>query len=86
MKHRTHSSFWQHYRQLPKEIQEVANKNFNLLKADPRHASVRLKKVSDGLWSARVGLHYRALATDDTDGSLLWFWIGHHSEYDRMIS
>jgi len=85
MTHRTHPSFWEYYKQLPKEIQEVADKNFRFLKSDPRHASVRLKKMSDGLWSARVGLHYRALATDDTDDSLLWFWIGHHSEYDRMI-
>jgi mRNA-degrading endonuclease RelE of RelBE toxin-antitoxin system len=86
MTHRTDPSFWEHHRQLPQEIKDVANKNFKLLKSDPRHSSVRLKKVSEGLWSARVGLHYRALATDDADGNLLWFWIGHHSEYDRLIS
>jgi hypothetical protein len=35
------------------------------------------------LWSARVGLHYRALATE-ADGDLVWFWIGSHAEYDRL--
>lgn len=85
MRHRTDASFWVCYNRLPKDIQEIADKNFNLLKSDPRHPSVRMKKVAEGLWSARVGLHYRALATDEADGSLLWFWIGHHSEYDRLI-
>jgi len=35
-------------------------------------------------WSARVGLDYRALATPVDDG-FLWFWIGTHGEYDRLI-
>ncbi len=35
--------------------------------------------------SARVGLHYRALARDRDDG-LVWFWIGHHSRYDQLIT
>ena len=70
------------YRQLPEETKKLADKNFELLKSDPRHASLRLKKV--GLfWSARVGLHYRALAKDRTEG-LVWFWIGAHDEYDRL--
>ena len=59
--------FWFHYRELPEEIQALADKNFALLKADPRHPSVRLKKVGV-LYAARVGLHYRALATERTDG------------------
>ena len=35
-------------------------------------------------WSARVGLRYPPLARDREEG-LVWFWIGHHSEYDRLI-
>jgi hypothetical protein len=54
-----------------------------LLKAGPRHSSVRLKKVGV-LYSARIGLHYRALAKERPDG-LQWFWIGHHSTYDRLL-
>jgi hypothetical protein len=34
--------------------------------------------------SVRVGLHYRALAVQIPEG-LLWFWIGTHDEYQRMI-
>lgn len=56
---------------------------FDLLKRDPRHPSLRLKKVGDH-WSARVGLRYRALATE-VDGGLLWFWIGSHADYDHLL-
>jgi hypothetical protein len=30
-----------------------------------QHPSIRFKHVSDGLWSARVGLAYRALAVKE---------------------
>ncbi|KAF1083057.1 MAG: hypothetical protein GQF41_0824 [Candidatus Rifleibacterium amylolyticum] len=37
------------------------------------------------LWSVRVGIRYRALAVEVADG-LLWFWIGSHSDYDKLIA
>ena len=37
--------FWELYGQLPKEVQELADKNFQLLKSDPYHASLHFKKV-----------------------------------------
>jgi len=43
-----------------------------------------LKKTS-GLWSVRVGEHYRALGIDVKEG-IYWIWIGAHAEYDRIIS
>ena len=36
------------------------------------------------LWSVRVGIGYRALAVDSDDGPV-WYWIGSHAEYDRII-
>src|SRR4051812_20680681 len=45
---------------LPESVRNLANKNFELLKADPHHPSLHLKKVGE-LWSVRVGAHYRAL-------------------------
>lgn len=75
--------FWYHYRQLPADVQALADKNFMLLKVDPRHPSIRLKKIGI-LYSARIGLHYRALAKEHTDG-LQWFWIGYHSNYDQLL-
>ena len=77
-------TFWKCYRDLAAETQMLADKTFVLLKADPRHPSLHLKKIGR-FWSVRVGLHYRALGTEVTDG-VLWFWIGSHAEYDRLVS
>jgi hypothetical protein len=53
------------------------------LKADPRHPSLHFKKA-DSFWSVRVGLHYRALGVE-AEGGILWFWIGTHADYDRLV-
>ena len=76
--------FWRHFERLPAEIQLLAKKDFELLKENPRHPSLRLKKAGK-FWTARVGIHYRAVAKERAEG-LNWFWIGHHSEYDRLLS
>jgi|UniRef100_UPI0037840ED8 hypothetical protein len=83
MKHRATSKFWQSYDQLPAKIQSLADDNFELLKSNPRHPSLHFKRVGR-FWSARVGDHYRAVAVED-GSDFAWFWIGHHSEYDRLI-
>jgi hypothetical protein len=84
VKHRANPKFWQFYARLPEEIQRLADENYNLLKADPRHPSLHCKKVGR-MWSVRIGLHYRAVAVED-GSDMVWFWIGHHSEYDRIIT
>lgn len=43
MKHYTSSDFWKFYEKLPAEVQELADKNYELLKVDPRHPSLQLK-------------------------------------------
>jgi hypothetical protein len=58
------------------------NKNFELLKQNPRHPSLHLKRIGE-MWLARVGLEYRALALESRDG-LDWIWIGPHDEYDSL--
>lgn len=83
MNHFTISEFWFHYHQLPKDIRNLADKNFELLRSNPRHPSVRLKKIGN-FWSARIGLRYRALAKERAEG-LVWFWIGLHHHYDEII-
>ncbi len=84
MNHHASPDFWVCYRALPESIRELADKSFGLLKADPAHPSLHLKKVGR-YWSARVGLHHRAVAVEAPNG-LVWFWIGTHAEYDRLVS
>ena len=84
MKHYTSSNFWKLYGNLPAEVRELADKNYELLKANPRHPSLQLKRI-DELWSVRVGQHYRALGIDAA-GGIQWIWIGSHGEYDKFIA
>lgn len=84
MNHCATPDFWYCYRQLPREVQRTADKNYQLLTNDPSHSSLHFKKIRDNLWSVRVGRSYLALATMQ-DGDYVWFWIGSHAEYDQLI-
>lgn len=83
MRHRTTPGFWEHYQNLPEVVQDLADKNFQLLQRDPRHPSLQFKKIGN-LWSVRVGLAYRALAVEDGE-DFIWVWIGTHDDYDRLL-
>jgi hypothetical protein len=84
LKHTASSDFWQCLDALPKATQDLARKNFALLKNNPRHPSLQLKRI-EALWSARVGLHHRVLGID-APGGIQWIWIGSHTQYDRLIA
>ncbi|MFL6334501.1 MAG: hypothetical protein ACJ754_14395 [Pyrinomonadaceae bacterium] len=84
MRHYASPRFWRLYRQLPADVRALADKNFKLLKSDPKHPSLHFKKI-EKLWSVRVGIHHRALGLDKPDG-VVWFWIGSHADYDKLIS
>jgi mRNA-degrading endonuclease RelE of RelBE toxin-antitoxin system len=82
VRHFAGPSFWDAYAKLPENIRALADKTYALLKQNPRHPSLHLKKVGR-FWSVRVG-RYRALAVE-VDAGLLWFWIGSHADYDALI-
>jgi len=77
-------SFWKNYHKLPGNIQKLADDSFRLLKRDTRYPSLHFKKVGRFL-SVRVGNHYRALAVELPQG-IVWFWIGTHEEYNKLIN
>jgi len=81
--HKATKRFWLCLHALPKPIQEIADKNFKLLKENPRHPSLHFK-MTGKLWSARVGLNHRALAVKQGN-DYVWVWIGSHEEYERLI-
>lgn len=83
MNHFASARFWALYNALPSEVRALADKNYALLKADPRHPSLHFKRIGE-LWSVRVGEHYRALGTD-VEGGICWLWIGTHAEYDKLV-
>lgn len=88
MTHKTFERYWKRYDDLPDLIKELADKNYELLKQNPHHPSLHFKCLGGKkqFWSVRVGEHYRALAIQPEQNVFAWFWIGHHSEYDKIIS
>lgn len=83
MRHFASPDFWSCYYKLPESVQKLADKNFKLLKDKPNHPSLHFKKIGK-YRVGRVGIYYRAIAVE-VSGGLLWFWIGSHSEYDRIL-
>jgi hypothetical protein len=87
VKSRTTKRFPDAFEALPAEVQEQAREAYRLFLQDPQHPSLRFKRVhpSRPVYSARINLDYRALGIRDND-EIIWFWIGSHADYDRMIS
>ena len=84
MRHRASPKFWARYDALPDAIRHATDAKYELLKSNPRHPSLQLKRIGE-LWSVRVNDQYRALGIDDDPDGIYWIWIGTHAEYDRLI-
>ena len=75
------------FAKLPDEIKERARKSYRLWKKDPYHPSLRFKRVHtrEAIFAVRVGRRWRALGLMERD-TIAWFWIGLHSEYERLLA
>ena len=71
---------------LPDHVRRQAQIAYRLFLLDPWHPGLHFKPVhpTKPIYSARVGLGYRALGVRDGD-AVVWFWIGSHADYDRLI-
>jgi hypothetical protein len=81
-------AFWTCFSRLPSEIQATAKAAYALWNANPRHPSLHfkpLRSAGEDIWSVRIGIHWRALGVREGD-VMVWFWIGSHADYDRLIS
>ena len=80
------SRFWAQFEALPSEIQKLAVKNYRLWRREPRHPSLRFRRLqgSEDRFTVRIGDHYRALGRQKGD-RLTWVWIGSHADYDRLM-
>jgi len=83
---KTTDRFRKAYAQLPEHVRRRAREAYRLFRDNPEHPSLRFKQVhaTRPIYSARVGLGYRALALRDGD-VVVWFWIGTHADYDQLI-
>lgn len=88
MKSRRTRRFKRLFDALPQEVQEQARRAYRQLRDNPRHGSLRLKRVhpEEAIYSVRITRGYRALGKRARDGEgMLWFWIGSHADYERVL-
>lgn len=83
----TTESFRKLYDQLPPQIQVSAKKVFEKWQINPMHPSLRFKQVhpSKPIYSVRINRGWRAIGIKE-DETLIWFWIGSHTDYEKSIS
>jgi hypothetical protein len=74
------------FRRLPAEIQQQSRRCYQLWRENPHHPSLQFKRIHrhENMYSVRIGLGWRALGLLEGN-TITWFWIGTHSEYDRLI-
>jgi len=79
--------FWGAFRALPALAQRRARRAYRTFRADPFHPSLQFKQVHPRrpIFAVRVGLGYRALGVREGE-DIVWFWVGTHAEYDRLLS
>ena len=79
------SEFRKLFEKLPSEVQDQARRAYILWRKDPSHPGLDFKKLKVlDAYSARIGLHYRAICVRVSDDVFVWDWIGTHAEYDRL--
>ena len=68
------------------EVRSRAQRALQLFQEDRFHPSLHFKRIDDeeDVWSAWIGLGYRALSLREDD-RVTWFWIGSHAEYNRKV-
>ena len=72
---------------LPEPVRRQAAQAYQLWRVNPFHPSLQFKRVGERdptIYSARVGLRYRAIGVW-TENDVVWVWIDSHAEYDRLI-
>ena len=87
MKSHTTADFRKEFRGLSKSVQKQAREAYRLFQSNPQHPGLRFKRVHEKppVYSARINRNYRALGILNRD-EIIWFWIGSHKEYERLIA
>lgn len=86
MNSRTTRRFRELFASLPTAIQRQAKESYRLFQQNPAHPGLRFKLVNPDppVYSARVGISYRAVGVRDGD-NIVWYWIGSHADYDKLL-
>ncbi len=87
MESQTSDRFWKAYDKLPSSVQKKAKKIHKRWQENPYDPSLKFKQIHPvkPIYSVRISLDWRAVGIKD-ENTVIWFWIGSHAEYDKLIS
>ncbi|MCY3721359.1 MAG: hypothetical protein OXG97_03965 [Candidatus Poribacteria bacterium] len=87
MNSKTTKRFRQMLSRLSRDIRQQAREAYRLFSKDPRHPSLRFKKVhaTESIYAARININYRVVGVVD-NGEIVWFWVGPHTEYEKLLN
>jgi hypothetical protein len=73
---------------LPRDVQERARAAYRRFQADPGHPVLQFKRLNTELpiWSVRISDSYRAVGVRRNDEEIVWFFIGTHADYDKLLA
>lgn len=89
MRSRRTAQFRRQFEALPRSVQRQAQQAYRRFRADPHHPSLYFKQVhpEEAIYSVRITRSYRALGKRDSkEAGILWFWIGSHPDYERLLT
>ena len=74
--------------QLPREIQSRARQAWRRFQVDSTHPGLQFKQLRTKLplWSVRINDSYRAVGIMKSDAEIIWFFIGTHPQYDKLLA
>lgn len=86
MTSRTTKRFRKLLSDLPPPVQKQAYEAYRTWMRDPWHAGLQFKQIhaTRPIFSARIGLDWRAVGVRTGD-AVLWYFISSHADYDRLI-
>ncbi len=87
MKSHVSKQFLQLLAKLPKDVQRQTHEAYRQFRRDPNHPGLNFERIQSrtNTYSARVNKTYRVLGTI-RNGEIYWYWIGTHTEYDKLLN
>jgi hypothetical protein len=88
VKSKRHPHFRRDFMRLPDAIKRQAREAYKRFQVDPFHSGLEFKRLNlkQPLWSVRINDSYRAVGVRTSNDEIIWFFIGPHSDYDKLLS
>jgi hypothetical protein len=81
-------AYWTAFDDQPVKVRQLAEKNYQLWRANSRHPGLRFKRIHPDLpiVSFRVGMEHQSVGVETDDGKVVWFWVGSFEHFERQLA